>query len=235
MSLGEDVERGARDLGVTLDLGAVEGLARFTEALATHGRERGVTALRETEDILRELVLDSLAAAPHLPRGARVADLGSGGGVPGLPLALARPDLHVVLVESLGRKVSWLEEQVEALGLSSRVEVLPVRAEDLGRDPAWRGTLDVVVAKALAALPVLIEFALPLLKVGGRLYAYKGPAAAEELPSSQRALREVGGAFQAHQEYQLRDRSRVLCIVEKVRATPNRYPRRAGTPERKPL
>lgn len=235
MSLELQIAREARELGVELEEAGARGLARFAETLASRGRERGVTALEDPEAVLRELVLDSLAAAPHLPPGGLVADLGSGGGLPGLPLALARPDLRFLLVESLGRKVAWLEEQVEDLGLGDRVTVLPVRAEDLGREAGRRGCLDGVVAKALAALPVLIELALPLLRRGGRLYAYKGPSAGPEVEASQRALRELGGSMAAPIPYRVRDRERLLCVVEKTAATPDRYPRRAGVPERKPL
>ncbi len=167
MNVVEEIEKWAGAAGLELPCGSAEGLAAFHAALVETGRERGVTALREPGDVLRELILDSLGAAACLPVGARVADLGSGGGVPGLPLALVRPDCRILLVESLGRKVAWLEEQVQALGLADRVEVVSRRCEDVGRDPAYRAVLDAVVAKALAGLPVLVEYALPLLRIGG--------------------------------------------------------------------
>ena len=147
-----------------------------------------------------------------------------------MPLALVRPDCRILLVESLGRKVAWLEEQVQALGLADRVEVVSRRCEDVGRDPAYRAALDAVVAKALAGLPVLVEYALPLLRIGGRLYAHKGPALAEEIGSARHALGELGGHLAESRPYRVLDRERVVCVVEKVRATPDRYPRRAGVP-----
>lgn len=235
MNVVEEIEKWAAAAGLELPGGSAEVLAAFHAALVETGRERGVTALREPGDVLRELILDSLGAATCLPVGARVADLGSGGGVPGLPLALVRPDCRILLVESLGRKVAWLEEQVQALGLADRVEVVSRRCEDVGRDPAYRAALDAVVAKALAGLPVLVEYALPLLRIGGRLYAYKGPALAEEIGSARHALGELGGHLAESRPYRVLDRERVVCVVEKVRATPDRYPRRAGVPERKPL
>jgi len=231
----EEIEKWAGSAGLELPGGAAIGLATFHAALVERGRERGVTALRDPGEVLRELILDSLGAAIHLPAGGRVADLGSGGGAPGLPLALVRPDCRILLVESLGRKVTWLEEQVQALGVADRVEVLARRCEDVGREPALRASLDAVVAKALASLPVLVEYALPLLRVGGRLYAYKGPALTEEIESSRRALSELGGRLEPSIPYRALDRERVLCVVQKVRGTPDRYPRRAGVPERKPL
>ncbi len=235
MNVVEEIEKWAGRAGLRLPCGSAAGLAAFHAALVEKGRDRGVTALRDPGDVLRELILDSLGAAAHLPVGGRVADLGSGGGAPGLPLALVRPDCKMFLVESVGRKVTWIEEQVQALGLADRVEVLSSRCEDVAREPAFRATLDAVVAKALASLPVLVEFALPLLRVGGRLYAYKGPALAEEIESARRALGQLGGRLETSIPYQVLDRERVLCVVEKVRPTADRFPRRAGVPERKPL
>lgn len=235
MSLEESIREGAASLGVAVPEEGLTGLAAYAEAFVTRGRERGVTALSEPSEVVRELILDSLAAAPHLPEGARVADLGTGGGVPGIPLALVRPDLQVLLVESLNRKSDWLREQVEALGLGGRVAVHQVRSEDLARQPDIRGKLDAVVAKALAPLPVLIEFALPLLRKGGCLYAYKGPSLPEEVARSGKALGELRARHREDVAYRLEDRERVLCVIEKVGPTPDKYPRRAGMPERKPL
>lgn len=235
MSLSEAIQLGTESLGVAVSAEALLGLTSYAESFLAHGRERGVTALAEPAEVVRDLLVDSLAAAPHLPQGARVADLGSGGGVPGIPLALVRPDLRLLLVESLNRKSDWLREQVEALGLGERVEVHQVRAEDLARQAGVRGRLEAVVAKALAPLPVLVELGLPLLRVGGCLYAYKGPSLPEELARSKKALAELRGRHREDLVYRLEDRERVLCVVEKVAATPEKYPRRAGVPERKPL
>ncbi len=235
MNVVQELEKWAGELGLNPPPDALAGLAAFHGALVERGRERGVTALREPGEVFRELILDSLGAAAHLPAGGRVADLGSGGGAPGLPLALVRPDLSLVLVESLGRKVTWLQEMVLALGLGDRVQVALSRSEDLARDPAHRASYDAVVAKALASLPVLVELALPLLRPGGRLYAYKGPALGEEIEASRRALIELGGRVQESIPYRALDRERLLCVIEKDRPTPDRYPRRAGIPERKPL
>jgi 16S rRNA (guanine527-N7)-methyltransferase len=235
LNVVEEIKIWAGATGLELPRGSAEGLAAFHSALVETGRERGVTALREPEEVLRELILDSLGAAACLQVEGRIADLGSGGGVPGLPLALVRPDCRFLLVESLGRKVAWLEEQVQALGLADRVEIVSRRCEDVGRDPVYRAVLDAVVAKALASLPVLLEYALPLLRMGGRLYAYKGPALAGEIESARHAMGELGGHLAESLPYRVLDRERVICVVEKVRATPDRYPRRVGVPERKPL
>lgn len=235
MSLAESIRQGAASLGVTMSEEGLAGLVALAESFVTKGRERGVTALSEPSEVVRELILDSLAAAPRLPEGARLADLGTGGGVPGIPLALVRPDLHVLLVESLNRKADWLREQVGALGLGDRVAVHQVRSEDLARQVDVRERLDAVVAKALAPMPVLIELAVPLLRVGGRLYAYKGPSLPAELARSQKALGELRARHREDVAYRLEDRDRVLCVVEKVGPSPEKYPRRAGTPERKPL
>lgn len=230
----EQLLAGASDLGLALDREQFDGLADYGAWMLLEGRKRGVTALGQEEDAVRELLVDSLAAASRLPAG-RVADLGSGGGVPGIPLALVCPETLWVLVEASQRKADWLREVVERYGLAERVEVQARRAEDLGRVPGFRGCLQAVVSKALAPMPVLVELALPLLEVGGRLFAYKGPALEEELARAGRALAELGAGGVEEVRYRAGDRQRRLCVVKKAEVTPERYPRRAGVPERKPL
>lgn len=152
-------------------------LTRLGEKLLAQGSLRGVTALKTPESIKTELLLDSLAGCRSLPRaaGAKICDIGTGGGVPGLVLAIARPDLMFTLTDSAHRKTRWVQECVDELQLDN-VSVVTSRLELLGRDPDYRQSFDAVTAKALASVAVLLEFSMPLLKVGGKLIAYKGPA-----------------------------------------------------------
>ncbi len=168
---------------------------------------------------------------------ATAIDLGSGGGVPGIPLALARPEVRWVLVDSVRKKADVLASMVTELGLSN-VTVVAERAELLGRAPDHRERHDLVAARACAPLPTLAELALPLLAVGGSLVAWKGPLAAgdEELARGTTALRELGGGTP-----ELRPAGHAalgghtLVVVRKERPTPARYPRRPGEPSRRPL
>ncbi len=231
-SLASDLERGIGALGLELPPSVLERLLDYRARV--DASPIGLTGLRDPHDQLRELILDSLAAAPYLPDGL-VVDLGCGAGVPGIPLALACPTTSWWLVESNRRKGGFVREVLGPLGLEGRVEVLCERAETLGRDSARRGRAQACVAKALAPLPVLIELGLPLLGRGGLLLAFKGPAGLEEQQASQTALRELGGELEEPIGYHLQGRDRWLCRVRKVARTPARYPRRPGVPACQPL
>ena len=213
----------------------LDKLVRFAQNLAEHGVERGLTALSQPEDIVRELIVDSLGAMPFISAGQRVADLGSGAGVPGIPLAIVRPDSFFIMVESQTRKANWIEEQILELGLQSLAHALPMRIEDVAHSDNWRGKLDLVVAKALSSLPSLVELSLPLLKVNGALLAYKGIKVKEEIEQAANALDKLHGKVEEGFTYALDGRQRAICVVRKLRATPKTYPRRTGLPQHNPL
>jgi len=182
-----------------------------------------------------ELVEDSLVLLGHLGDAHRLVDVGSGGGLPGLPLKIARPGLAVTLVEADQAKAAFLLQAVARLGLGD-VEVVARRAEDVGRDQRYREAFDVAVARALAPLPVLVELCLPLVRVGGRLLAQKTDTGREEIDAARRAIDLLGGRLEAvHPAPSTARQSGVVVEVAKVRATPNEYPRRPGVPNRKPL
>lgn len=162
----------------------------FTALLAEHGVERGLIGPREVDRLWERHVLNSAVVAELLPEGSRVVDVGSGAGLPGIPLAIARPDLDLTLLEPMARRVAWLTECVDALGLD--VEVVRGRAEE-GPVRDRLSDSDVVTARALAPLDRLTQWCLPLLRPGGRLVALKGESAAEELERDAEAVRRAGG------------------------------------------
>lgn len=163
---------------------------RYAEHLATSGVERGLIGPREVERIWDRHVLNCAVVAELVPEGARLVDVGSGAGLPGIPLALARPDLRVVLVEPLARRVSWLREVIEDLDLA--VEVERGRAEEPGVRRRWEGA-DVATARAVAPLARLAGWCLPLVRPGGMLLAIKGASAAAEVERDAAAVRRIGG------------------------------------------
>lgn len=209
-------------------------LARLGQRMLDLGSLRGVTALKSPEAIKTELLLDSLAGVACLPREGRVIDIGTGGGIPGLVLAVARPDLRFTLTDSASRKTAWVQECVDDLGLSN-VEVRTARLEVLGRDPEARERYDVVTAKALASLAVLVELAVPLLRVGGRLVAYKGPALSEEVALAKKALKLLHAEVDGYRDYALGDKAYRIAEIVKRAPTASRYPRRDGVPQKTPL
>jgi 16S rRNA (guanine527-N7)-methyltransferase len=183
----------------------------------------------------RALLEDSLVLLDFLPPGPlRVIDVGSGGGLPGLPLRLARPDLKLTLLEANQRKAAFLVQAAAKLGLAD-VEVVAARAEDAGHLPRHREAYDFALARALAAMPVLVELCLPFVVVGGRLLAMKTDAAAEAA-SARAAIERLGGELVEIGSAASTARSLgQVVVVEKVRPTPPEFPRRAGVPSRRPL
>ena len=180
-----------------------------------------------------ELIADCLVLGAHLGDARRLVDVGAGGGLPGLPLKLLRPDLEVTLVEADRDKAAFLVRACAELGLPG-VEVMDRRAEEVGRDPRLRETFDVATARALAALPVLAELCLPLVRIGGRLLAQK--TAGADVAGAARAITLVGGGPARVVAAPSAARSAgTIVIVEKLRPTPDAYPRRPGVPARKPL
>ena len=179
------------------------------------------------------LVEDSLVLLEHLGDAKTLVDVGSGGGLPGLPLKIVRPDIAVTLVEADSGKAAFLVQACARLGLTD-VEVLARRAEDVGHDARYRESFDVAVARALAPLPTLVELCLPLVRIGGKLLAQKTDK--EEVGAADRALRLLGGSLHAVSPAPSTTRATgTVVVISKTSATPATYPRRPGVPARKPL
>ena len=180
--------------------------------------------------------LDSLAPLRFGLTGVRRAvDVGSGAGFPGIPLAICMPDTRFVLLDSLGKRVDFLNDVIAALGLNA--ETVHLRAEDGARRPELRETFDLATARAVAPLNLLAEYLLPFVRVGGIMLAYKGPSLEEELAAAANALSLLGGRFARAERADIPDRDwdHRLCWIEKTAPTPDKYPRKAGKPEKKPL
>jgi 16S rRNA (guanine527-N7)-methyltransferase len=197
-----------------------------------------LSGIRDPETMAVEHVLDSLTALPIL-RSAGVEeflDIGSGGGYPGLPLAVALPARRALLVESVGKKARFLDAAVEVAGLRGRVSVAATRAETLAADPHHRGHWQAVTVRAVAEMSGLVELALPLLRVGGLLVAWKRSPAEEELARAQGAVHELRGRLVRLEQVTVQGlEDHVLAVVEKIGETPAQYPRDPAARRRRPL
>ncbi len=217
---------------VPLPPGAAGRFDRFDALLNEWNGRMDLTAV--AQDALHRHYLDSLTALPLIPAGSVVIDVGAGAGFPGVPLALARPDTRVTLLDALGKRVRFLQAAIDAVPIEN-AEAVHARAEDFAR--ARREGFDIAVSRAVAALPVLLEWLLPLVAVGGRCILWKGPGAEAEIEAAERALPLLGGgALAVHPaEVPGTDWQHLLITVDKAEPTPAHFPRRAGMALKRPL
>jgi 16S rRNA (guanine527-N7)-methyltransferase len=213
----------------------------YAAELAEWNEKFNLTAIKNPAEVEVKHFADSLSCllalrqAPGLKRPSLI-DVGTGAGFPGLPLKIVCPELKLTLVESVGKKVKFLEHVIARLDLKE-VVVVQARAEELGQTPAHREKYDWAVARAVAELRTLLEYLLPLAKVGGRILAQKGEGAPAEAQGAERAAKILGGSLAQLRPVELPGvvESRYLVVFNKVAATPAKYPRRPGTPGKEPL
>lgn len=226
-------------LGLTLTQQQLQAFSIYHEELVSWNKRFNLTAITDPEGILIRHFLDSLScllAIRDTGPGQRLMDIGSGAGFPGLPLKVVRPEMHVTLLEATGKKADFIQHIVNLLDLRG-VTVLHARAEQTGQDPLHREAYDWVTARAVAAMPTLVEYLLPLCRLGGRCLAQKGEDAAAEVSSAGPAIHLLGGRLNRLTPVELPGlaETRFLVVLDKVAQTPDKYPRPAGRPTKRPL
>lgn len=224
--------------GFPLNMQQQKAFQLFEDELLAWNEKFNLTAIREREGIRVKHFLDSLTCLKAFPtlQDHKVIDIGTGAGFPGIPLKLYCPGIHLTLVESIGKKASFCQHMVETLKLEN-VSVLAMRAEEIGRLPAHREQYDLALARAVAPLPVLAEYLLPLLKRSGKMLAQKGDSAPAECQQAEHAFKVLGGRLEKLIPVTLPGVAgdRYLVVVEKIAATPPAYPRPTGLAQKKPL
>jgi len=225
-------------MGVILSDETLGRFAVYLRELLLWNQKFNLTRITDPEDIVIKHFLDSLSCvrAASFEGPLAVVDIGTGAGFPGVPLKLAFPHIRLTLLDSLQKRIEFLEALCAALKLEG-VTLIHARAEEAGRNPDLRESFDIALCRAVAFLPVLVEYGLPLLCTGGKLIAMKGPEGESEMPAARKALQLLGGSIQGIHRFCLpgTDMERQLIVIEKLSPTPPAYPRRPGTPERKPL
>lgn len=235
----ERLTAGAKALGVVLTPSQIAAFDRYREELLAWNRRVNLTAITRPEEVEVKHFLDSLSILLAVPgglrAGARVLDVGTGGGFPGVPLKVACPDIRLTLLDSVQKKAEFLRHLVRVLGLAD-VQVVTDRAEARARDAAFREGFDLVVARAVAELAVLAELTLPFCALGGKAVLGKKSDLAEEIERASPAIDLLGGRLRDVLPVDLPGLTgRVLVVLEKVHPTPGDYPRRPGLPEKRPL
>lgn len=223
-------------ISVTLSEKQLEQFESYYDMLIEKNKVMNLTAITEFDEVLEKHFLDSvsLIRAVDLHQPLRVMDLGTGAGFPGIPLKIVFPNLHVTLADSLNKRVLFLSEVVEALRLEN-VETVHGRAEDLARDKKYRERYDLCVSRAVANLSTLSEYCLPFVKIGGKFVSYKSGDCGEEVLQSKSAVFLLGGKVADTVKFDLGEAKRTFVIIDKVKGTSKEYPRKAGTPSKKPL
>lgn len=223
-------------LSVTLSEKQLEQFEQYYEMLIEKNKVMNLTAITEFDEVLEKHFLDSvsLIRAKDLHQPITVLDLGTGAGFPGIPLKIVFPELKVTLADSLNKRVLFLQEVIDHLQLEN-IEAIHGRAEDLARDKNYREQYDLVVSRAVANLSTLSEYCLPFVKIGGEFISYKSGDCEEEVVAAKSAVFLLGGKIKETVKFELGESGRSFIKIEKVKGTPKTYPRKAGTPSKKPL
>jgi 16S rRNA (guanine527-N7)-methyltransferase len=233
--LEANLRNGAAQFGAQLDIKMVRLFFEYKRILLEWNEKMNLTAIRDDREIILKHFVDSLCIIPFLEGVETLIDVGTGAGFPGIPLKIVKPDIDIVLLDSLEKRIGFLDAVTSELNLKA-IKAVHMRAEDAGKYPEFREKFDVVTARAVAALPILLEYCLPLVRMGGIFIAMKG-CCQDEISISNKALNILGGEIDEVKEFTLPDTDikRSIVIVRKLRQTPTIYPRKAGKPSREPL
>lgn len=209
---------------------------KYMDLLLEWNEKINLTAITEEDDVILKHFVDSMTVLKYIEDGASIVDVGTGAGFPGIPISIVNNNVNVTLVDSLNKRINFLEEVIAEINLEN-IEAIHSRAEDFGQNKQYREKYDISVSRAVANLTVLVEYLLPLIKVGGKCICMKGQEVQEEIEDAKFAIKELGGKIEAVNEFCLpgTDIKRNIIVIRKEKETPKKYPRKSGTPSKQPL
>lgn len=192
-----------------------------------------LTAIKDEEDIIIKHFIDSIVIYKYV-EGSKLLDIGSGAGFPGIPLKILNEKMQINLIDSVNKKVNFMNDSIEKLELKN-INAIHVRAEEIAHEKAFRESYDIVTSRAVANMSTLVEYMLPFVKVGGKCLCLKGPNCEEEINTSKNAIKKLGGQISEVIEYKIENNDRCLVIINKIKSTEQIYPRKQGKPLKEPL
>ena len=227
---------GLEKLKISLNEEQMQQFLDYYGFLAETNKVMNLTAITEFDEVIEKHFLDSLSLARvyDLRREVKILDMGTGAGFPGIPLKIAFPEIDLVLADSLNKRIKFLQDVIEKLGLK-KVSAIHARAEELGRNRDYREQFDLCVSRAVANLASLSEYCIPFVKEGGMFISYKSGEIEEEVKQSKKAVSILGGGIPKIYKFDLYEQKRSFVLIQKKKKTPKAYPRKAGTPTKLPL
>ena len=232
----EKLKEAFRKLHIPEDEAILSQYEKYMEGILQWNEKINLTAIRDREEFITKHFVDSILCYrfSEYENAESVADIGTGAGFPGVPLAIISQDKEFVLADSLNKRLKVIDELTSDMGLDN-VATVHGRAEELARNKKYREQFDVCVSRAVANMTVLVEYCLPFVRVGGYLLAYKGPDAEREVRDAEKALNLLGGRLNRIESVNLADFDHNIIVIEKIKETPSKYPRKAGTPAKEPI
>lgn len=223
-------------IGIEYTDDMIEKFSGYMDGILEWNEKINLTAITDRDEFVTKHFVDSVLGVnlPEYKDAASVIDVGTGGGFPGIPLAIVSPDKRFILADSLKKRLKVIDDLADKNSIDN-VETVHGRAEELARKKEYRDTFDVCVSRAVANLSVLLEYCLPFIRVGGCLMAYKGPDAEKEIAGASNALKALGGEVVRTERVSLDCFDHNIVIIKKTKPTPKKYPRKAGTPSKEPL
>jgi len=232
----ELMKENLKELNIELSDLQLEKFYKYMNILVEWNKFMNLTGITEPEEVITKHFIDSLTVLDKVNKNASIIDVGTGAGFPGIPIKIAFPETKVVLLDSLNKRIKFLNEVIEKLELNN-IETIHGRAEEYGRNKNHREKYDIAIARAVAPLNILLEYLIPFAKVNGKCLCMKGSSSEEEIINSKNAIKILGGEIVKTEDFYIpnTDIKRRIVQVNKVKETNNKYPRKAGTPSKEPL
>ena len=232
----EELEKKLDVINIKLNEKQIKQFYDYMNLLIEWNKKINLTAIIEPKEIILKHFVDSLTVSKYINEKSTLIDVGTGAGFPGIPLKILRNDIKITLVDSLNKRIKFLDEVIEKLNLDG-IKTVHGRAEEIGRNREYREKFDYATSRAVANTAILSEYLIPLVKINGKCIYMKGPDTNEELKNGKKAISVLGGNIVNKEEFGLpySDIKRTIIIIDKVKNTPTKYPRKAGTPSKEPI